>query len=63
MPANGTRQAAARAKAPPGLIPYLASLYDVPLLSREQETHLFRKRNYLKYCASKIRESLDPAHA
>ena len=34
---------------PSGLPPYLASLYEVPLLTREQEAHLFRKFNYLKY--------------
>ncbi len=45
---------------PSGLPPYLASLYEVPLLSREQEMHLFRKMNYLKYKASKLREELDP---
>jgi len=46
---------------PSGLPPYLASLYDVPLLTREQEMHLFRKMNYLKYKASKLREKLDPS--
>jgi RNA polymerase primary sigma factor len=45
---------------PSGLPPYLASLYEVPLLTREQEVHLFRKMNFLKYRASKLREQLDP---
>ncbi len=63
MPAVATRQVAAGGITRAGLAPYLASLYDAPLLSREQETHLFRKMNYLKYRASKIRDSLDPAHA
>ena len=36
---------------PAGLPPYLASLYEVPLLTREQEGYLFRKFNYLKYKA------------
>jgi len=45
---------------PSGLPPYLASLYEVPLLSREQEVHLFRKMNYLKYRASRVREKIDP---
>ena len=44
---------------PSGLPAYLASLYDVPLLTREQETHLFRKMNYLKHEASNLRETLD----
>ena len=48
-------------RAPAGLPPYLCSLYDVPLLTREQEYHLFRKMNYLKFRASKLREQLDMA--
>src|SRR6185312_12258947 len=48
---------------PSGLPPYLASLYEVPLLNREQEMHLLRKMNYLKYRAAKLREGLEPAHA
>jgi RNA polymerase primary sigma factor len=44
---------------PSGLPPYLASLYEVPLLTREQEVHLFRKMNYLKSKAGKLREKLD----
>ena len=47
---------------PSGLPPYLASLYEVPLLTREQEVHLFRRMNYLKYKAGKLRETLDLAH-
>ena len=46
-------------RAPSGLPAYLASLYEVPLLTREQEYHLFRKMNYLKHAASKLREQLD----
>jgi RNA polymerase primary sigma factor/RNA polymerase sigma factor len=38
---------------------YLASLYEVPLLTREQEVHLFRKMNYLKYKASTLRAHAD----
>lgn len=45
-------------KLPPGLPPYLASLYEVPLLTQEQEVHLFRKMNYLKFKAAKLREQL-----
>lgn len=48
-----------RSKAPAGLPPYLASLYDSQLLTREQEYHLFRKMNFLKYKASKLRSELD----
>jgi RNA polymerase primary sigma factor/RNA polymerase sigma factor len=52
-----------RTRAPVGLPPYLASLYEVPLLTREQEYHLFRQFNFLKHRASKLREKLDPARA
>lgn len=50
-------------RSPSGLPHYLAALYEVPLLTREQEAHLFRKFNYLKYRASKLREKIDPARA
>jgi RNA polymerase sigma factor (sigma-70 family) len=50
-----------KARRPSGLPPYLASLYEMPLLTREQEAHLFRKYNYLKYKATKLRGQLDPA--
>lgn len=48
-----------RVKAPSGLPRYLASLYETALLTREQERHLFRKYNFLKYRASRLRENLD----
>ena len=51
-----------RVKPPPGLPPYLASLYSIPLLTREEEVHYFRKMNYLKSKASKLREKLDRTH-
>jgi RNA polymerase sigma factor (sigma-70 family) len=52
---------AKKARRPAGLPPYLASLYEMPLLNREQEGHLFRKYNYLKFKAAKLRDQLDPA--
>ena len=60
MPQN--EAPAKKSRLPSGLPPYLASLYDVPLLNREQEGHLFRKMNFLKYRASRLREMLDPGH-
>jgi RNA polymerase primary sigma factor/RNA polymerase sigma factor len=54
---------AKKMRGPSGLPPYLAALYEVPLLTREQEYHLFRKFNYLKHKATMLREKLDPAHA
>jgi RNA polymerase primary sigma factor len=47
---------ARKTRLPSGLPPYLASLYEVPLLTREQEAHLFRRMNFLKYRASRLRD-------
>jgi RNA polymerase primary sigma factor/RNA polymerase sigma factor len=49
-----------RARRPVGLPSYLASLYEIALLTGEQETHLFRQYNFLKYRAAKLRKTLDP---
>jgi len=51
-----------RIKAPSGIPGYMAALYDVPLLTREQEYHLFRKYNYLKFRAAKLRRTLNESH-
>ncbi len=48
-------------KPPPGLPPYLASLYEVPLLTREQEQYYFRKMNFLKFQAHQLREKINPS--
>ncbi len=61
-PEPAVGRAPRRTRAPEGLPPYLVSLYDVPLLSWEQERHLFRKMNYLNYRAHRLREALDPSH-
>jgi RNA polymerase sigma factor (sigma-70 family) len=58
-----TAPAPKKVRGPSGLPPYLAALYEVPLLTREQEYHLFRRFNYLKHKANKLREKLDPTHA
>jgi RNA polymerase sigma factor (sigma-70 family) len=47
-------------KPPPGLPPYLASLYSIPLLTREEEQYWFRKMNYLKSRAARVRGQIDP---
>jgi RNA polymerase sigma factor (sigma-70 family) len=49
---------ASRVKPPPGLPPYLASLYSIPLLTREEEGYYFRKMNYLKFKAVALRDRL-----
>ena len=46
-----TRPSASRCSVPKDVPPELASLYEVPLLTKEQEQHLFRKMNFLKYKA------------
>jgi RNA polymerase primary sigma factor len=45
-------------RAPKDVPPELAPLYEVPLLTKDQEQHLFRKMNFLKYKASKLRNEL-----
>lgn len=48
-----------KVRAPSGLPTYLASLYDVQLLTREQEYHLFRKMNFLKSRAFQLRQTME----
>jgi RNA polymerase sigma factor (sigma-70 family) len=45
-------------KAPKDVPPELAPMYEVPLLNKEQEQHLFRKMNFLKHKASLLRRRL-----
>lgn len=47
-----------KVRTPADLPNYLAALYDSPLLTREQEYHLFRMMNYLKHKANQLRASL-----
>jgi RNA polymerase primary sigma factor len=50
---------AKKVRVPKGLSAYLRALYDVPLLTREQEADLFRRYNYLRFRAARSIESLD----
>lgn len=59
-PAPEAPERKGRLKAPAGLPPYLASLYEVPLLNAAQEQYYFRKMNFLKYKAGRLREKLNP---
>lgn len=59
-PYPGAHEPAKRVRCPAGLPAYLGSLYEVQLLTREQEVWLFRKFNYLKYKACNLRDQLDP---
>jgi RNA polymerase primary sigma factor len=61
FPEQVLEQDSRRARAPQNVPSYLAHLYDEPLLSRQQERHLFRKMNYLKYRANQLRVTLEPA--
>lgn len=47
-----------KVQVPPELPPYLTSLYSIALLTKEEEAYYFRKMNYLKFKASKLREEL-----
>ena len=58
LPASDRKGSAV--KAPPGLPPYLDSLYSIPLLTKDEEVYYFRKMNYLKFKASELRKQLDP---
>jgi RNA polymerase sigma factor (sigma-70 family) len=60
-PIPGDSEPAGRPSSPAGRSAYLAALDQVPLLTREQELHLFRKMNYLKYNACKLRQQLNPS--
>jgi RNA polymerase primary sigma factor len=50
-------------KVPKDAPPELAPLYEVPLLNKAQEQHLFRQMNYLKHKAAKLRAKLDLSRA
>jgi len=59
MPDAGGYEAKRRAMhVPRDVPPELASCYEYPLLSKEQEQHLFRKMNLLKHKAAKLRNQL-----
>lgn len=58
-PAPENEKKQRRTRPPADLPAYLAALYDTPLLTRDQERHLFRQYNYVKYKASLMRKTLD----
>ncbi len=47
---------------PADLPPYLKALYEVPLLTAEQERDLFRRYNYLKHKAEGLRKQISTDH-
>jgi RNA polymerase sigma factor (sigma-70 family) len=50
-------------QAPKDVPPQMAHLYEWPLLTKDQEQHLFRKMNFLKHRLHKLQEEIDPARA
>jgi RNA polymerase sigma factor (sigma-70 family) len=57
MPAAGDFDAQrVKMHAPKDAPPELASLYEMPLLNKEQEQHLFRQMNYLKFKLNVLRQ-------
>jgi RNA polymerase sigma factor (sigma-70 family) len=59
MPEQSAYEAKRRTMhAPKDVPPELASQYEWPLLSKDQEQHLFRQMNYLKYKAVRLRGRL-----
>jgi RNA polymerase primary sigma factor/RNA polymerase sigma factor len=52
-----------KTRAPSGLPPYLASLYETPLLTGDEEQYLFRKLNFLKHRIQQLQAELDPQRA
>ena len=59
MPEPTQGKSTRRSKIPTGLYSYLTGMRAARLLSREQEVHLFRKMNYLKYLANRLRNGID----
>jgi RNA polymerase primary sigma factor len=58
---GGTESAGREKKSPSppkGLPIYLKTLYKTPLLSRDQEQALFRRYNYLKFKAARVRDQI-----
>ncbi len=55
----GPDENAKKVRAPKDVPSYLRALYDIALLTREQEADLFRRFNYLRYLAARFVEELD----
>jgi RNA polymerase sigma factor (sigma-70 family) len=49
--------------APKDVPPQMMHLYEWPLLTKEQEQHMFRKMNFLKHKLHTFQQSIDPARA
>lgn len=61
MPGKAEFESKRAGKNPPKDVPaHMAHLYEWPLLSKEQEQHVFRKMNFLKHQLHRFQESIDP---
>lgn len=64
MPGCEEFEAEIATKRPPKDVPpQMAHLYEWPLLTKDQEQHLFRKMNFLKHQLHRLRQSIDPGRA
>jgi RNA polymerase sigma factor (sigma-70 family) len=64
MPAKEKFDSERASKQPPKDVPpQMAHLYEWPLLTKDQEQHLFRKMNFLKHQLHQLRQAIDPAKA
>ncbi len=64
MPALADFEAKRVGKTPPKDVPpHMAHLYEWPLLTKEQEQHVFRKMNFLKHLLHQLQDAIDPAKA
>ncbi len=64
MPGLAEFDAKRAGKTPPKDVPpHMAHLYEWPLLTKEQEQHVFRKMNFLKHQLHKLQDAMDPAKA
>ncbi|OQA01736.1 MAG: RNA polymerase sigma factor SigA [Planctomycetes bacterium ADurb.Bin412] len=57
-----SRPAAARFKSAQDLDAYVSDIQNTSLLNHRQEMFLFRKYNYLKYCAARLQGKIDPQY-
>ncbi|MDY3557050.1 sigma-70 family RNA polymerase sigma factor [Gemmata sp. JC717] len=64
MPGQSEFDAKRAGKTPPKDVPpHMAHLYEWPLLTKEQEQHVFRKMNFLKHKLHQLQSAIDPARA
>ena len=64
MPGKEEFEAEILGKRPPKDVPpQMAHLYEWPLLTKDQEQHMFRKMNFLKHQLHTLKKSIDPAKA